>query len=272
MQLKKGQVAVVTGGASGIGRSLAHALADRGLKLVVADIDEPALDEATADLLAAGADAIAVPTDVRHREAIEALRDAALDAYGHIDLACNNAGVAAGGRSWETAPVIWEWILDVDLWSVIHGVGVFVPVFLAQGHGHIVNTASLAGLTAVPFLAPYVVAKHGVVALSETLHHELKDTGVGVTVLCPSFTNTRIHELDRLAPDDVLAARPARAIDEGPGREAFRQLIESGLDPDDVVQQLITGIEADRVHVVCPPSVSLAVTDRMQWILDDIEG
>ena len=268
MQLNPGQVAVITGAASGIGLALAHAAADRGLKLVLADIDEPALDDATANLLAAGADAIAVPTDVREGPAVAALRDAALSAFGAVHLVCNNAGVAASGRTWEVEPEVWRWILDVDLWSVIHGVRTFVPVLLEQGEGHVVNTASIAGLITVAGLGPYAVAKHGVVALSETLHSELAATPIGVSVLCPGFVRTRIHEVDRLAPDEVRAAQPGRGIDETLGRSAFHDLIENGLDPAEVATAVMEAVQADRLHILVPPEIVAFATDRLQRIID----
>jgi NAD(P)-dependent dehydrogenase (short-subunit alcohol dehydrogenase family) len=268
MQLTQGQVAVITGAASGIGQALAREAAERGLKLVLADVDGPSLDEATANLLAGGADAIAVPTDVRDAAAVEALRDAALSAYGAVHLVCNNAGVAAGGRTWEVELEVWRWILDVDLWSVIHGVRTFVPLLVAQDEGHVLNTASLAGLTTIAGLAPYTVAKHGVVALTETLHNELRDTNVGVSVLCPGFVRTRIHELDRLAPDEVRAARPDRGIEEGPSYGAFREMIEAGIDPALVAAQALDAVHADQLHILTPPDVVAFVTERMQKIVD----
>jgi NAD(P)-dependent dehydrogenase (short-subunit alcohol dehydrogenase family) len=269
MQLSKGQVAVITGAASGIGRSLAHAAADRGLKLVLADRDEPGLDLATADLLAAGADAVAVPTDVRDPAAVDALRDAALDAYGTVHLVCNNAGVGGGGRVWDTSLEMWRWVLEVDLWSVIYGMRAFVPTLIAQGEGHVVNTASAAGLVSVGMLGPYVVAKHGVVALSETLDLELDGTGVGVSVLCPSFVRTRILDIERHFPADVVARRDSGTGAPGPDRELLGQLIDGGLDPDDVARQTFAAVEADRLYVITHPEVVERMKARLQRIIDD---
>ena len=267
MQVTPGKVAVITGAASGIGLALARAAADRGLKLVLADIEEPALDDATANLLAAGADAIAVPTDVRDGQAVEALRDAALSAFGAVHLVCNNAGIAAGGRTWEVDPEVWRWVLDVDLWSVIHGVRTFVPVLLDQGEGHIVNTASIAGLITVAGLGPYAVAKHGVVALTETLHTELTFEPVGVSVLCPGFVRTRIHEVERLAPDEVRAVDPEPTADADLGWARFKELIDNGLDPAVVADAVIEGVEADRLHILVPDEVGAFVTDRLERII-----
>jgi NAD(P)-dependent dehydrogenase (short-subunit alcohol dehydrogenase family) len=275
LELTRGKVAVITGAASGIGRALARGAAERGLKLALADIDEPALDEVTVDLIAGGADAIAVPTDVRDPAALDALRDAALSAYGAVHLVCNNAGVAGGGRTWEVPLEMWRWVLDVDLWSVIHGVRTFVPVLVEQDEGHIVNTASVAGLTTPPGFGPYTVAKHGVVALTETLRRELDDTGVGVSVLCPSFVRTRIHEMERLAPDDLLALRAERMAAtgtdpaRGPGREALEAMIEGGLDPAEVAGPVFAAVEADRLYIFTHPDTIEWVRARLERILDE---
>ena len=179
------KVAVVTGAASGIGRATAAVLAGEGMRVVVADIDAAGLQVVADDLRQAGHEVLAVPTDVSSPAAIEALRDAALDAYGAVHVVHNNAGVVASGLIEEISLDLWRWVLDVDLWSVIHGIRTFVPLLKQQGEGHIVNTASTAGLQAVPGLAPYNVAKFGVVALTETLRMELAGTGVGASVRAP---------------------------------------------------------------------------------------
>ena len=199
------KVAVVTGAASGIGRATAAVLAGEGMRVVVADIDAAGLQVVADDLRQAGHEVLAVPTDVSSPAAIEALRDAALDAYGAVHVVHNNAGVVASGLIEEISLDLWKWVLDVDLWSVIHGVRTFVPLLKQQGEGHIVNTASTAGLQAVPGLAPYNVAKFGVVALTETLRLELDGTGVGASVLCPGAVNTRIVDAERNLPVTVAA-------------------------------------------------------------------
>jgi NAD(P)-dependent dehydrogenase (short-subunit alcohol dehydrogenase family) len=166
-----GRVAVVTGGASGIGLALARTFASEGMRVVLGDVEVPALELAVKELEGAGATAIGVPTDVSDPEQVEALARAAEQAFGAIHIACNNAGVGAGGLSWEAPLETWKWVIDVDLWGVVHGVRTFVPRIIEQDAGHIVNTASVAGLVAAPFMGPYNAAKHGVVAISETLHH-----------------------------------------------------------------------------------------------------
>src|SRR5262245_34708822 len=169
-----GKVAVVTGAASGIGRALAERFARAGMKVVLADVETGALEEAAREIRATGAPTLAVRTDVSKAADVEGLARATLDAFGAVHILCNNAGVALGGPCWMHTVADWEWVLGVNLWGVIHGVRVFTPIMLSQGgEGHIVNTASLAGLFSGPGSAIYNVTKHGVVTLSETLSQEL---------------------------------------------------------------------------------------------------
>jgi NAD(P)-dependent dehydrogenase (short-subunit alcohol dehydrogenase family) len=268
-----GRVAAITGAASGIGLALARRAADRGMKLALADIDQSGLDEATANLLAAGADAIAVVTDVSDAASVDAFRDATLSAYGAVHLVCNNAGVGGGGRTWETSLEVWRWVLDVDLWSVIHGIRAFVPTLLEQGEGHVVNTASLAGLAAIPGLAPYTVAKHAVVGLTELLAVELAETPVGVSVLCPAFVRTRIHEAERHAPAEVLALRGGIATEQlMERREMLTQLVEQGIDPDEVARRVFAGVEEDRLHILTHAMSLPAVRGRVDRLLADADA
>ncbi len=174
MQEFRDRVAVITGAASGIGRALAQRCAQEGMKVVLADVEESALIETAAEVRASGAPALAVVTDVSNIRAVEALAQQTLDMFGAVHLLCNNAGVAAGTTIWDSTLADWEWVLAVNLWGVIYGVRVFVPIMLSQDTDcHIVNTASIAGLIAGPGLGVYKVAKHGVVTLSETLYYEL---------------------------------------------------------------------------------------------------
>ena len=188
----QGKVAVITGGASGIGRAVADRAAGEGMKIVLGDIEEGPLKEAVDELTGRGAEALGVVTDVSDAASVRALRDRTLDRFGAVHLVHNNAGIGLGGPIWEVSEEDWRWILGVNLWGVIHGVATFVPLLIAQGEGHIVNTASIAGLTAAPFLGPYNASKHAVVAISETLFKDLQAMGapVGVSVLCPGFVQT----------------------------------------------------------------------------------
>lgn len=226
-----GKVAVITGAASGIGFALAERAAGAGMRLVVADVEEPALARAEAMLRAAGATLRAVPTDVARAPDVEALAQATLSAFGAVDLLCNNAGVSLPRTVTSASLADWEWILGVNLWGVIHGVRTFLPIMLAQGtEGHVVNTASLAGLVAGT-LGPYSVTKHAVVALSESLYYTLAGQGakVGVSVLCPGYVVTRIAEAARNRPAGGSAGPPdpeaeARAA-------AARRAVAAGTPP-----------------------------------------
>jgi NAD(P)-dependent dehydrogenase (short-subunit alcohol dehydrogenase family) len=166
VQELEGRVAVVTGGASGIGLALARRFAAEGMRVVIGDIEVPALEIAIKELRDGGADVIGVPTDVTDPAQVEDLARAAERHFGALHIACNNAGVGAGGLSWEAPLETWKWVLGVNLWGVIHGVHTFVPRIIEQDAGHVVNTASVAGLVAAPFMGPYNASKHAVVAIS----------------------------------------------------------------------------------------------------------
>jgi NAD(P)-dependent dehydrogenase (short-subunit alcohol dehydrogenase family) len=244
-----GRVAVVTGAASGIGLGLAERFAAERMHVVLADVEEPALAKAAAELAGAGASVLPVVTDVSDRAAVDALRDAALSAFGAVHVVCNNAGVGGHGYPTDETPLVeWEWVLGVNLWGVIHGVKTFLPVLLEQNEGHVVNTASVAGLISMPFMAPYAVAKHGVVALSEAIWHELSFRGsaVGVTVLCPGWVNTRIMDSTRNWLGR-LGEEPTPSADAGwaGGEQLVRGVVANGAPPsvaaDDVLECIRSG-------------------------------
>jgi NAD(P)-dependent dehydrogenase (short-subunit alcohol dehydrogenase family) len=266
-----GKVAVVTGAASGIGRALVERFAREGMRVVLADVERAALDaaaEAVADDFGAG-NVLAVPTDVRDDRAVEALAAATFERFGTAHVVCNNAGVGGGGLAWTIPADRWRWIVDVNLLGVAHGVRAFVPRMIDQGEGHVVNTASAAGLFTGPAIAPYYATKHAVVALSESLHFDLQLTGateVGVSVLCPEWVRTRIHESERNRPDDVgeMPAAAGEAAEAAPGiRDLVQGLIESGLDPADVAGAVIDAIRSGRFWITTHPST--VTTARKRW-------
>ena len=251
MQDFEGRVAVVTGGASGIGFALGEAFAAEGMKVVLGDIEAPALDEAVEKLAATGAEVIGVRTDVSDAAQVQALADAAVERFGAIHIACNNAGVGAGGLSWEAPLDTWEWVLGVNLWGVIHGTRAFVPVIIRQGEGHVVNTASVAGLVAGPFMGPYNASKHAVVALTETLHHELAMMAAHVhaSVLCPGWVQTRIADSARNRPaEDTSEPEPTSSA--VGFAQLLQPLLDNGMPPADVAAKVLTAIRAEQFWVL----------------------
>ncbi len=205
----QGKVAVVTGAASGIGLAAAERFVAEGMSVVMADIEAPLLNEKVARLQADGAPVVSFVVDVSDAEQVTALRDFSLASFGAVHLLFNNAGVGGTGRpTWKTKPAVWDWVVAVDLLGVAYGVEAFTPLMVEQGEGHIVNTASEAGLCATPMLGAYHAAKYGVVGLSEALVMELAGTGVGVSCLCPELVNTKIFESTRNAPAHLGLPKP----------------------------------------------------------------
>lgn len=261
MKLQAGQVAVVTGAASGIGFALAQQLGDRGLRVVVADVRGAAAKDACARLT--GVDALAVAIDVCDPEALDALAATVLDRFGRVDLVCNNAGVVpARLPSWEQPVASWRWSLDVMLLGVVHGIRAFVPTLLEQGSGHVLNTASMGGLVPLPGLAPYSAAKSAVVALTETLAVELRGTGVGATVLCPGFVPS---ELARSTRENRPAGvdLPLPAVD-GPRPSS------TGETATDVARAALAGVESEALHVVVAAGDAQPARDRVARLLADL--
>ncbi|MEM9035100.1 MAG: SDR family NAD(P)-dependent oxidoreductase [Actinomycetota bacterium] len=200
MELGAGQVAFVTGGASGIGLGLCHELGRRGLSVIAADIEAEALGAAVDELAAAGIDAKGAVCDVTSMESVQAAADEAFAWKGNVDVLCNNAGVVAFGDAFSSLED-WRWVIDVDLWGVVHGLHAFVPRMRESGRpGHVVNTASTAGLLGFPRIASYVAAKHAVVGLSQSIWQELRPTPIGASVLCPGVVSTNINTSERNKP------------------------------------------------------------------------
>ena len=270
MEQFEGKVAVVTGAASGIGRALASAFAAEGMKLVLADIESGPLETAAEELRADGADVFAVTANVAEPADVERIGMAAMDVFGALHVACNNAGVSGGGLSWEIPLETWKWILDVDLWGVIHGVHTFTPLIIASGGGHVVNTASMAGLTSNPGMGPYNVAKHGVVTLSETMSIELQmaHPEVGVSVLCPGWVRTRINESERNRPD-VGTAGDLVETDEGllALKDMVNTWIAEGLQPSHVASLVVDAIRNNRFYVLTHPEWQGMISDRVDRML-----
>lgn len=263
----EGKVAVVTGGASGIGLAMARAFLGEGMDVAIGDIEAGALEAAVDELEAAageGRQVLGVPCDVSEKASVDELHDRTRAELGGAHVVCNNAGVATGGPLWLTTEADWEWILGVNLMGVVHGIQAFVPGFLEQGEGHVVNTASMAGLTAPGFAGPYNATKHAVVAISETLYQELalvSEGAVGVSVLCPGWVRTNIHRSDRNRPADLPAGDAAF------GREGLKDVIESGLDPAEVARMVVDGIGEDRFYLLTHPDWAPVVSLRAERLV-----
>ena len=270
MQGLRDKVAVVTGGASGIGRALVDRFAADGMKVVVADVDPGALETTAREVGARGADVLAVRTDVSKPGDVEALARATLGRFGKVHVLCNNAGVSVGGPMWEHTLDDWQWVLGVNLWGVIHGIRTFVPIMLRQGEpAHVVNTASLAGLSSNPFLGVYNATKHAVVTLSETLAQELAALAapVKVSVLCPGFVRTGIADSHRNRPAEF--ADGADRLRPEAFEQAIRAAIADGLPPSDVAGLVAKAIREERFYVLPHPELTKTrVRARMEGILE----
>ncbi len=253
MQDFAGKVAVVTGGASGIGLAMATRFAAEGMRLVLADVEADALEAAAAGLRENGAEALAVQTDCGDAASMDNLGERALAQYGAVHIVCNNAGVGARGRMWELGVNDWEFVLRVNLWGVIHGVRVFAPRLIEQDEGHIVNTGSMAGLVSVAGAAPYNVSKHGVVTLSETLYGELRDADskVGVSVLCPGIIRTNLRDSERNRPAHLRDIDPESVRARAENTPGFRDATRlRALSPEWAAECVLEGVRANRFYIL----------------------
>jgi NAD(P)-dependent dehydrogenase (short-subunit alcohol dehydrogenase family) len=270
-----GKVAVITGGASGFGREFALIGAHLNMKLVLADVQQDALDKTKAELEAQGAEVLAIRCDVRKGEQVQALADACMQRFGAVHLVFNNAGVGSGGLVWENSIADWEWVLGVNLWGVIHGVRTFTPLMLECAkkdpsyEGHIVNTASMAGLLNAPNMGIYNVSKHAVVSLSETLYHDLQliEAPIGASVLCPYFVPTGIHQSQRNRPDELkqdtgptASQRAAQAVSE-------KAVTAGKVSAAEVAQATFDAIDASRFYIYSHPQALGNVQTRMEDIV-----
>lgn len=248
-----GRVAAITGAASGFGREFARIAAARGMRLGLADIDATALRQVADEMRAAGAEVVTERVDVSIGDDVGRFARSTRDAFGQVDLLFNNAGVATTGYVWESTERDWQWVLGVNLWGVIHGVRHFVPAMIEQRTaGHVVNTASVAGLLSPPAMGAYNVSKHGVVALTETLFHDFKLAGaaLGCSVLCPAFVATGIADSGRNRPAALRDATPETAA-QGKARKALEKAITSGrLSAADIGRTTFEAIEQDRFYIV----------------------
>ncbi len=273
MKVFQDRVAVVTGAASGMGLAMAARFAAEGMKVVLADIEAEQLTAAAQQLAMAGAQVLAVPTDVSQLSEIERLADAAYDRFGIVNVLCNNAGVSMEGRSWALSVADWEWVLGVDLWSVVHGIRTFIPRMLAGGEeGHVVNTSSTAALFPCPYSAPYGLAKHGVLALTEALYLELHDqeAKVSASVLIPGPINTNINRSAEHRPGGAVP-EPEPTTDLERMIQDVKRLLTGGMDPAEVADKVFNAIRDDRFYIFPHPELQHGqTTDRVDRMLRDL--
>lgn len=271
MKPAAGMVAVVTGAASGLGREFARMSAARGMKIVLADVQIDALDATCDELRSQGATVLACPTDVSNANDVAALGKVATDAFGVVHLLFNNAGVGAAGLVWEHIPKDWEWVLGVNLWGVIHGVHTFTPLMLEAAaadpgyEGHIVNTASMAGILNVPNMGIYNVSKHAVVSLTETLYHDLRliQAPIGVSLLCPYFVPTAIGDAHRNAPPEVAAQEQTASQRIGRAM-SYKAVNSSRITAHEVALRTFEAIDADQFYVFSHPHAMGNVQRRFE--------
>ena len=269
-----GKTAVLTGAGSGFGLECARIGARLGMKLVLVDVQQDALDKAAAELQAAGAEVLALQVDVSDAGQMAHLARRVQERFGAPHFVFNNAGVGAGGLVWENSVQDWEWVLGVNLWGVIHGVRLFTPMMLEAAQkdpayrGHIVNTASMAGLLTPPNMGIYNVSKHAVVALSETLYQDLSlvTEQVGTSVLCPFFVPTGIHQSERNRPGALAAAKPTRS--QLIGQAMSDKAVTSGkVTAAEVAQKVFDAVAANQFYIYSHPKAIASVQTRLEDIL-----
>lgn len=267
------RIAVITGAASGMGAAMAWRFARAGMKIVVSDIDGDAAIATCDALLAAGHDAIAVRTDVANPDEVDNLADRAYAHYGAVHLLCNNAGVVPSGRHrviWEYPLQDWKWSLDVNLFGAVHGIRSFIPRMLAQNvEGHVVTTASVAGLVSGAGSVPYSAAKHAVVRVTEALYAGLRERGapIGVTVLCPGLVNTRIYDSERNRPAELRTV--AGPEDESPELKVIAErLYADAISPDEVAQLVHRAVLDNQLYLLTTDSFDESIRDRLDAILE----
>lgn len=268
MKNLQGKVAVITGAAEGIGKGIAARAAAEGMKLVLADINAAKLETTVAGFKAMGVEVIGVPTDVAREEQINALADQAFAKFGNVHLLVNNAGVAVAKPAWETSQKDWDWVMGVNFYGVSHALRAFIPRMLKNGEeGHIVNTASMAGLTSQPSLASYNASKHAVVTLSEGLHHDLtlRQSHIKVSVLCPGWVKTGIGHSERnrenggdSGPTDAVALKVGMSV---------LNAVQNGIAVTQVADEVFDAIAAERFYILTHPEMKQAIEVRMQDVL-----
>ena len=264
MEELEGRTAFVTGAASGIGRGLADRFAAEGMRVFLADIEEGALATAVDEIAATGAEVRGEICDVSNKASVQAAAEQAFDEFGSVHVVCNNAGISTFGPLADTTAGDWDWTIGVNLMGVVHGIQTFVPHMLAHGEGgHIVNTASICGLMPLPGCGVYTATKYAVVGLSEVLKLELGDKGIGVSVLCPAFVNTRLHESTRNLPKGSDATQPVP--------DFVKVALGGGSAPAEMAGLVVEGIRQNQLHILPHPDSRPPIEARMNSVIAAFE-
>lgn len=260
MQDVKQKVAFITGAASGMGLGMARAFVAAGAKVMLADIEQGPLGKAVKELKGFGGDVDGIVVDVTNREAVFAAAEATADRFGKVHILCNNAGVGASGRSEATSVKNWRWTVDVNMWGVVYGLQAFLPLMDSHGEsGHVVNTASMAGLFCWPELGAYNASKYAVVAITETLMAERRDSNIGVSVLCPGVVATNLATSARNRPVEYGGATDSKS-------DEMVEMLAKGIDPNVVGEEVLEAILANQPYIFTDPGMRRYVDDRFERI------
>ena len=277
MKTFKGRTAVITGGASGFGREFARIAQRLGMNIVIVDVQQDALDTAKGEIEASGGSVLAMKTDVSKADQLQAVADATLKRFGVPSLVFNNAGVGGtGGLVWEASPQDWEWLINVNLWGVIHGTRIFTPLMLdaaakdASFEGHVINTASMAGLLTAPNMGVYNVTKHAVVALTETLYQDLKlvTSQISASVLCPYFVPTGIHQSDRNRPSELAREKPPTRSQQIARAMSEKAVTSGKVSAAEVAESVFEAVANNQFYIYSHPKALGNVEQRMRAIVD----
>lgn len=268
----KGKVAVITGAASGIGLAIAKRCASEGMKVVLADIEEASLLKAEGELKVFKTDLLLVVCNVSKEKDIQLLSKKTTETFGKIDLLFNNAGVSTGGLLWENSEADWKWVLGVNLFGVINSIKTFVPVMMKQNNEcHIINTASIAGLTSAPGNSIYGVSKHGIINISETLYYELKlaRAKIDVSVVCPGFVKTRLVDAERNRPEELKPLERVQSPQKKMINEMLNKGVLNGMSPEKVAEKIFEGIKTKKFYIFTDDDCKAMIKQRMEDIINE---
>ena len=262
---KQNRTVIITGGASGIGKSLAFRFGSQGANIVVGDIEHVALNNTVSELVSEGISAIGIPVDVSDIDSVRSFRDEVISEFTPPYIVCLNAGVGAGGSIIDSDILDWEWVLGVNLWGVIHGLNVFMPILDKRDEGHIVITSSIAGHLSYPNMGAYNASKHAVLTIAETLHYELLEKGsrIGVSVLCPGLVRTNILDSDRNRPETLTSSIALDRSDEDDMRKQIvREIYDLALEPDKVADLVFDAVDSKQFYIFTEDTFRDAIISR----------